>query len=90
MRDVEIIFSVIENIKKNNKPRFLKGISSIITSKQHCKILTFEYPYMSRIITPKNFVFFHNAYTTESKIHELPIYYFQFSRPFFHHYNPTI
>ena len=44
MRDVEIIFSVIENIKKNNKARFLKGISSIITSKQHCKILTFEYP----------------------------------------------
>ena len=52
-RDVEIIFSVIKNIKKKKKVIFLKGTFAVIkasqeVNKQHCKILIFEYPILSR------------------------------------------
>ena len=52
-RDVEIIFLVIKNIKKSKKAIFFKGTFTLIkasqeVNKQHCKILTFEYPIMSQ------------------------------------------
>ena len=82
-RDVEIIFSVIRNIKKIKryflKDNILKGTfpvtkASLKVQKQHCEVLTFEYPNMCQYsyskmneINPppspplENHVFFHNA-----------------------------
>ena len=77
-RDVEIIFSVIRNIKKIKryflKDNILKGTfpvtkASLKVQKQHCEVLTFEYPNMcqysyskmNEINPPENHVFFHNA-----------------------------
>ena len=49
---------MIKNIKKNKKTIFLKGIFRLIkasqkVNKQHCEILTFEYPNMSQYNYPK-------------------------------------
>ena len=77
-RDVEIIFSVIINIKKIKryflKDNIFKGTfpltkASLKVHKQHCKVLTFEYPNMcqysyskmNEINPPESHVFFHNA-----------------------------
>ena len=74
-------------------------------NKQHCKILTFKYPIMSQYNYPKinkippppqpplaqeNYVFFHNVQRNTIIDSRVTIYYFRFSRPFFHHHNPAI
>ena len=73
-RDVEIIFSVIKNIKKNNKTKNFKDTSRAMkisqkVNKKHCKILIFDYPNtshcnypkISKIKPQKDYVLFHNA-----------------------------
>ena len=65
-RDVEIIFSVIKNVKKIKRQYFLKvhffGTyflrayflkASQEVNKQFCKVLTFEYSIMSQYNYPK-------------------------------------
>ena len=73
-RNIEIIFSVIKNIKKIKKTIFFKGTFPLIkaskkVNKQHCQILTFKYlnipqhnyPEFNEINPPENYVFFYNA-----------------------------
>ena len=56
-RNVEMIFSV-KDIKKYKKAIFFKGTFPLIkasqeVNKQHCKILTLEYPIVSQYNYPK-------------------------------------
>ena len=108
-RDVEIIFSVIRNIKKIKryflKDNILKGTfpvtkASLKVQKQHCEVLTFEYPNMCQYSYSKmneinpppqktmSFSIMQNA--RQSLIQQSSINCFRFSRPFFHHQNPAI
>ena len=64
-------------------------------NKQHCKILTFEYPNMSQYnypkIKPRKSMYFSIMENpTHLLIQESVIYYFRLSRPFFNHHNPPI